>query len=203
MHFRALNKHIGGVPYKISMVMRMTSIFLLAGFLNASAAGYSQPTINLSVKDVPLPKVFSAIEKQTDYAFFVDHELIENVKVTVELKNASLEEALKECLKDKPLDFSIIDKTIFIKERTIHSNSKFQATSTTAYIDIHGRVVDDSKRPAAGVTVTVKGTKIMAVTDKDGEFTLKTIDKNAILTFTSVNMEPFEISVDGKNGSGN
>lgn len=198
MRFKALNKHSGDVLCKILIIMRMTSFYLLTGFLSANAAGYSQVTVSLSVKDMPLAKVFSAIEKQTNYTFFVDHELIEDVKVTIELKDASLEDALKQCLKGKPLDFNIIDKTIFIKEKIARSTNSLLTSSPPAFIDIHGRVLDDSKRPAAGVTVTVKGTKITTVTNKDGEFTLKTIDRNAILIFTSVNMEEFEINVDGK-----
>jgi TonB-dependent SusC/RagA subfamily outer membrane receptor len=65
-------------------------------------------------------------------------------------------------------------------------------------IDIQGRVVNEKGDPVEGVTVTVKGTKKATSTNVNGEFSLRTVDPDAILIFTSVNMETFELNVSGK-----
>ncbi|OQP44991.1 hypothetical protein A4D02_09350 [Niastella koreensis] len=63
---------------------------------------------------------------------------------------------------------------------------------------VHGRVVDENGRPLQGVTVTVKGTKKQTITDDNGEFVLPQVETNAILSFSSVNMDTFNLSVSGR-----
>jgi hypothetical protein len=62
-------------------------------------------------------------------------------------------------------------------------------------IDIHGKVVDENGKPVPGVTVTVRGTKKQTITNENGEFILSGVEENAVLSFSSVNMEAFTINV--------
>jgi TonB-linked SusC/RagA family outer membrane protein len=50
-----------------------------------------------------------------------------------------------------------------------------------------------------GVTVTIKGTDKSTSTNTNGEFFLSSVEQDAILVFTSVNMEQFELPVSGKS----
>ena len=54
---------------KALLVMKLTTVLLLAGLLQVRAAGYSQ-TITLAGRDMPLKEVFAAIKKQTGYVAF-------------------------------------------------------------------------------------------------------------------------------------
>jgi hypothetical protein len=73
------NKPAGAIPVKQNWIntpiksvlirMKLITIFLLAGCLQISAAGFSQ-NINITQKRTSLESVFKAIEKQTDYTFF-------------------------------------------------------------------------------------------------------------------------------------
>jgi len=71
MHFQLPNPGIiPGGPFRLRafiktlLLMNFTAIILLAACLQVSAKGFAQ-NVTLSLKDAPLEKVFSAIEKQT------------------------------------------------------------------------------------------------------------------------------------------
>src|SRR6186997_784003 len=94
----------------------MKKVFLLIfiAFILLSSTGYSQ-TISFSGNNVQLTKVFAAIKSQTGYVFFYDVDLLREARpVTIDLKNASLEEALNQTFLHQPLGWEIVNKTITI-----------------------------------------------------------------------------------------
>src|SRR5665213_2682054 len=178
---------------KMLLIMKLT-VFLLIITMQVSAKGYSQ-TLTLSLKDVPLANVFSAIEKQTGYYFTYTRELLQNTTpVNLEVKNAGLKEVLDICLKDQPVTYQIIDKAIIIKQKEKEDILYEQNVP----IDVHGRVVNEKGEPMAGVTITVKGTRNATATDANGEFNIKGVEENATLLLTSTNIESQEIKVNGR-----
>ena len=64
-------------------------------------------------------------------------------------------------------------------------------------ITITGKVVDDAKEPAVGVTVLVKGTRTSTFTDIDGAYTIKA-DPEAVLVFSFLGMITKEEPVSGR-----
>ena len=99
-------------------VMKLTSLMLLAACLSVYANGDAQQRIAISVKNVPLQKLFAEIEKKTTYTFFYDVTILKDAKpVTIEMKDVSVEDILKIALANQnQLVFSITDKTIFVKK---------------------------------------------------------------------------------------
>ncbi|OQP59113.1 hypothetical protein A3860_38760 [Niastella vici] len=181
-------------------VMKLTAILLLAACLHVSAWGVSQ-TITLSLKDAPIQKVFKEIERQTDYTFFVERQWLEKAKkVTIVANGLPLNQVLELCFKDQPFSYSISGKTITLgpKKEKVDKEQKTSAIQNPL-IDIKGRVVNENNDPVDGVTVTVKGTSIGTTTNSNGEFFLKSVEENATLVFSSVNMEAHEVKVSGKN----
>jgi TonB-linked SusC/RagA family outer membrane protein len=69
---------------------------------------------------------------------------------------------------------------------------------TPPLIDVKGKVLNEKGDPVEGVTVRVKGTEKFTLTDKDGEFSLITVERDAVLLFTHITMESFELKVSGK-----
>jgi len=180
------------------LVMNLTVILVVAACLQVSARGYSQKMITLSEKNAPLETVFKDIRKQTGYTFFCKYEWLQQArKVDIEVKNVPLEEVLNICFKDQPLTYTIIKQTIIVKQKQEQLPADKDLPPST-YINVHGRVLDEAGKPLVAVTVTVKGTKIATSTDENGEFTLNNTDKNATLIFSSVNMVPFEVRVNGR-----
>jgi TonB-linked SusC/RagA family outer membrane protein len=158
--------------------------------------------ISISGENMPLQKVFRKITKLTGYSIFCDYHLLQQAgPVTVNVKNASLEEALSTCLKDKSLSYEIIGKTIVISKQTIEATPPAPATAVPPGpppIDVHGRVLDEKGAPVVAATVEVRGTKKVTTTNDNGEFTLTGISDNAVLIISSVGFEKTEVRIGGR-----
>jgi TonB-linked SusC/RagA family outer membrane protein len=186
-----------GMLKKTLLIMKFTGILLFIACLQVSAKGYSQ--ITLSEKNAPLQKVFKQIQKQTGYDFLYSVELLEKAgTVSIEVRNVSLEKALELCIKDKPIVYSIVENTIVIKPKE-KSLVEMTTENMLPPIDVKGRVVNESGDPVEGVTVTVKGTKKATSTNANGEFTLTGVDDKAVLVFTAVTIDAYEVEIKGRN----
>lgn len=64
---------------------------------------------------------------------------------------------------------------------------------------VSGTVTYQTGEPIPGVTVVVKGTTVGTSTDKDGKYSLLSLDKEAVLVFSFVGMKNQEIAVTGKS----
>src|SRR5687768_10113068 len=74
--------------------------------------------ITIRQQNVSIEKVFQSIEKQSGYRFFYNETLLQGAgKVTINLQNVSLQEALDACFHNQPLSYAIVDKTIIVKRR--------------------------------------------------------------------------------------
>jgi len=182
--------------------MKLTGILLLATILHVSARGTAQ-TVTLEAKRTSLSQVFAAIKQQTGCVFFYSIEdLVDATPVSVQLRNTPLKQALEAILSNQPLTFNIQGNTIAITRKgptsVLQSGDTSLLPPPSTYINIHGRVLDEAGKPLVAVTVTVKGTKVATSTNENGEFVLKNTDKDATLVFSSVNMVPFEVRVNGR-----
>jgi TonB-linked SusC/RagA family outer membrane protein len=186
------------VPQQAVRIMKLTAIILLTACLQVSAKGYSQK-ITLSVTDVPLEQVFTSIEKQSDYSFNYFHELIKQAHlVTIQVKDASLEEVLAVCFKEQPFTYVIINKLIILKEKKQAINGLQQKAISPDPIEIRGVITDENGAPAQGVNVMVKGTNKGTTSNLKGEFVLRDVNESAVLIISSVGYDMQEISVKNK-----
>ncbi len=64
---------------------------------------------------------------------------------------------------------------------------------------VKGTVVDQDNQPVIGATVQVNGSSIVTATDIDGNYTLKNVPENAVITYTYIGMSSQEIKVGGQN----
>ena len=103
---------------KTLLIMKITTILLLAACFQVTAKeGYSQK-ITLSQNNVSLKAIFKEIEHQSDYQFFYKDKLLKQTKtVNIKVVNASIEEVLAICLNDQSLTYSLIDKIVVIKKQ--------------------------------------------------------------------------------------
>ncbi|WP_170122676.1 TonB-dependent receptor [Mucilaginibacter oryzae] len=165
--------------------MRLTVLLITIGCLQLSAKSFSQ-SITLNAKSISIDKAFKAIEKQSGYYFFYRYKDIAKIKsVSLQLTNASLDDALKQCFKDEPLTYVIENKNIIVNKKDVAETEK------VAPITITGTVVDDKNQPLPGVNVKVKGTNVGAITGVDGKFTISAED-NATLVFTFIGFQTKE-----------
>lgn len=178
------------IPKQTLKIMKLTAIILLAACMQVNAKGYSQ--ITLSEHNAPLQRVFQKIQRQSGYDFVSTYEVIKKAgNVTVSVQNVTLQQALEECLKGKPLTYVIIEKTVVIqlKKEDPYNTSAGDVPEALAPppVQIHGRVLSAGGEPLQNVSVTVIGAQAGTTTNNEGRFTLTVTDnKNIVLEFSSV-----------------
>jgi TonB-dependent starch-binding outer membrane protein SusC len=185
---------------KVLVMAKLTIFLILIATLQSYSKGYSQGNITLAEKQAPLKKIFKEINRQAGYLFAYQDEWLAKTKpVSIQVTNASLEDVLKICLQDQPVTYSLMGKTIVLTPKAEEKRPTINEQATPEKkIDVQGRVFNEKGEPASGVTVTVKGTSIATSTDENGQFSLTTVDDDATLVFTSINMETFELKVNGQ-----
>jgi TonB-linked SusC/RagA family outer membrane protein len=175
------------------LAMRLTIIIMTFTLLQVSARTYSQQ-VTLEARNAGVKDLFTKIEKQTGYVFFYKVPDIQAAKpVSASWKQAPLQKVLEEIFKDQPLHFRIQGKTIYVSPKALAQEAAAPVT------DVRGVVKDENGKPAAGVGVRLKGSSTGTTTNEDGEFILRGIDNNATLEFSAVNLQAFELKINGKN----
>jgi TonB-linked SusC/RagA family outer membrane protein len=178
---------------KTALLMNWTTIFLFAALLHASAGTYSQ-TISISEKNAPLKKVLKEISKQSGYTLWYEKALIEKSgNIDMDIKNATIDEALTACFKDKNLVYSIVGKMVAIKVKP-------QNPEPTALnkINVRGKVLNEKEEPLAGATIELKGGSRKVATDEKGEFYFPGLDAGAILVVSNIGYQSKDIRADDR-----
>ncbi|MES2418321.1 MAG: SusC/RagA family TonB-linked outer membrane protein [Bacteroidota bacterium] len=169
-----------GLP-KALKVLNFTLLFIFMICFRVAAVVNAQQ-INLTLKDVSLETAFKEIKKQTGYGFMYDkEELARAAKISVSIQNGTVKETLNQCLKDQPYTYEIFDKTIVVKRR-IKKNGNF--INNDIDLIIKGKVTDEKGAPISGVSVTLLGTNKVAITNKEGKFSIEVTDENSVLQFS-------------------
>ncbi|PTT02453.1 SusC/RagA family TonB-linked outer membrane protein [Pedobacter sp. HMWF019] len=187
------------LPPKLLLVMKLTTMILLLALTTASATTYGQK-ITLSEKNATLKQLITKIRVQSGYGFLYTDDMLANTKpITVELKEASLEDALEAIFKNQPLEYAVEQKNIVIK---IKSPTFLERLANRwASIDANGRVVDSENRPLPGASVKVKKTGKAMSTDKDGRFFLRGVEEGAVLIVSFIGYLPKEVSASANMGN--
>ncbi len=172
--------------------MKLTAVLLIATCLQVSAEGAAQK-ISLSQKNTTLEKVFKELHKKTGYEFFYQDEVLKKAKrFDIKVVNATISQVLDHCFKDQPLNYSIVDNVIRIKEKEVEYPAPLPPP-----VEIKGKVYDENGKPLAGVSVLVVGQKTGAGTDDKGNFSI-TVDEDAVLSFSYIGYKTVTVAVKGK-----
>ncbi len=182
---------------KTILVMKLSAILILVTALHVAARSTAQK-VTYSGKAVELPKVLSVIREQTGYVFFYDKKYLQDISpITVSLKDASVELALKTVLQGLPLDFEIQGNTIFINRKASVVPDFEQQVPLVPQDTIRGVVRDSSGAPLQGASVFIKGTKKGTRTDLKGSFSLRRSQQMAILVISYTGYQDREVAVSG------
>ncbi|HET6994793.1 MAG TPA: SusC/RagA family TonB-linked outer membrane protein, partial [Chitinophagaceae bacterium] len=179
---------------QILRVMKLTAIFLTVVALQVSATGKSQ-TVTLDMKNVSVQKVFKEVIKQTGVSILYDIALLDQVKpVTIKVKDAPLAEVMTICFTGQPIEWSIDNGVVLIKERPaffVKLRQQDQAPVGFAETiplpaNISGRVTNNVGEPLNGTSVIIKRTGKGTITNANGEFSLKHVnsDDTLVVSYT-------------------
>src|SRR4026208_179604 len=185
---------------KMFMIMKLTTILMLAVCINASAKGYSQ-NVSLNETNSPLDKVFREIKKQSDYTFVYTKALLKKAnRVTLNINNASIEQVLDACFQDQPLTYTIFNKMIVIKEKEKEIEPKTETVNTPPPpVTISGKITNDKGEPLPGATITEKNTTNATTAKEDGSFSLTVASEKSVLVISFVGYDKQEILVGNRN----
>lgn len=173
----------------ILLRMKATVFFILLTLFQLKAEIKAQ-TVSLNLRNATLSELFRELKKQTGYDFFyVSSDLDRTKRVSIHVKDVSIEEALKIGIADQPLAFEISDKTIYIKR------SATSKRTTVRQEIITGIITDSLGVPIPSVSVRVKGSATQGTnTDVNGRFSLQA-PLGTTLIFSNVGYESQEFTV--------
>lgn len=167
---------------KIFRAMKLIVVFILASMLQVSAATYAQ--INLKTKDAAIEEVFISIRQQSGYDFLYSSDLLKKAKpVSIEVKNASITEAMDKLLENEPFTYIINSKTVTLKSKPYQE------------IQIRGKVTDQKGEGIQGVSIKIKEGAGGTTSERDGLFSLKVPSPKSVLVFSFLGFVSQEIVV--------
>lgn len=174
--------------------MKLAVFLTLITVLQASADSFGQ-VITLNVRNLPLPEAMERIQQQSGYLFFLKGEALANMRVSANIRQATLQQAMTSLTRDLGLDWVIRDKTIILRRSNRDKEPAFNPVDPFQERILTGRVTDDAGAPLEGATVTVKGANIATTTDAQGNYQIKLPDDASALVFTIVGYESQEQSI--------
>jgi len=191
-----------GLNVQIWRIMKITAFLIIVACLHVSATGHSQ-NVTLSEKNASLEKLFRSIHKQTGFQFVYNDEAMKDAKpVSINVSNTPLEEVLTICFQNQPLEYTMQNKAIVVKQKTQQDLSLTpDKPLIPPPISIKGKIANEKGEPMSA-TIAVKGKKTGTNTNANGEFYLEGIDEKAVLLITGIGIEPIEVAVNGRTDLG-
>lgn len=148
--------------------------------------------VTISEHNVPLEKLLMDLKEQSGYNFLYNSPMLASARpVSISVNNSPIDEVLRLCFKDQPLDYVIKQKTIIIRQK----DKPVTPPAPPADINISGRVTNDAGEPLPGVSIGIKGTSRGTTSDASGNFVLHVRGENDTLVFTFIGFAPKEVVV--------
>lgn len=178
------------------LMLKLLTLLLIVS-VQSVARGYSQHTVTLKFTNVEIVKIINAIRNQSGYRFvYKDEMLSKNEKVSINITNASVKEALDKLFLNTGLTYR------FLSEELIVITSEAQAATEIAAaaqpVPLRGKVSNSKGEPLEGATVQVKNTGRQVTTDKEGRFQMDLEALTGTLVISYVGMKQMEVAIEGK-----
>lgn len=186
---------------QLLLIMKLSVILIFIGCLQVSARTYSQH-VTLSSENIPLKVVFREIEKQTGFHFFYRVSLAARFgNIDMHLQNVPLKDAMDLVLKDQPLQYKIINKTIVITQKANGRRVQEPVApgEDAPAVNVSGTVTDPQGTPLAGASIKIKNTNRGVSTDDRGSYSLNNVPNDAVLVVSYIGFGDQEVRVQGRS----
>lgn len=169
-------------------------VSVLFSTIALSLSAQTQKKISLQMENATVENILNEIERQTDY-LFVCESLDMSRRMSVDLKDKSVEEALSHIFDGTGVSWKVTGSNIYLFPKT---EDKDRVSDI-----VTGTVLDNFGEPLIGAAVLVKGTTIGAGTDLDGKFEFQLpadllSSDNVILEFSCLGYKSQEIKLGNK-----
>ncbi|GAA6342919.1 TonB-dependent receptor [Phocaeicola vulgatus] len=178
---------------KMKARTKMKTLLLLGVLLFGFTVSAQSQKVSLDFKNERVEKVLASIKSQTGMSLVFSDQLVDvNRKVTMQLKDVTLKEALTRLLSGTNLTFEIRNNKIYFIEKKAVSQPGSRKKRVT------GVVKDVMGEPLIGANVVEKGRSTNGViTDFNGKFTLE-VDESASLVVSYIGYLAQDIPTKGK-----
>jgi TonB-linked SusC/RagA family outer membrane protein len=182
-----------GCAPNILLIMKLTTLILVAAILQVSASTYAQK-ITLTEKNTPLNKVFEKISDQTGYDFIVSTENLKKAKpVTINVQNEEVKSVLDKIFAVQPLNFIVREKMVVVSKKDQEPVDRIKNWKDES-LKISGRITDTSGTPLKGATIKNLTIDKPYSSDEKGEFTIEGEIGNRIVV-TYIGFRPYTFIV--------
>ncbi len=181
-------------------IMRIFLLIISIGLTSAYAnPSYTQTKIDIDVKELALEDLFKKIQDKSEFIFFYKDDVLDkNIRVSLELRKATISEILDTAFTNTDLIYKIDDRQVVINKRpkTTFRSSSIETKQTVQELTISGVVSDVADgTPLPGVSVLVQGTSTGVSTDFDGKYSIKVPNNEVSLEFSFIGYKKQIIAV--------
>ena len=188
--------HLWRWSRKKMLVMKLVVLMVLVPVITFAIPAHSQKQIKMEVQGVPLEQVLKELRVQSGYYILYNKQDVQGVKnVSLKVDGASVDDVLRLCLQNTPLQYVIEDQTILISVKKVGDEPEKKES-----VIIKGVVKDSKGSVLPGVTVVIKGTTVGTATGVNGDFAMNLVKQDtATLVFSFVGMKTKEVKWRGQS----
>lgn len=168
-------------------------MFLTVGI--AQSFSQTQKKISLKVSNTPLPTVLNKIEDLSGCKISFTYDEVQQYRVTMNVKNQSVSNVMKEALRNIPMEFTVKGKfiTVYKSKRPFRASNDVAQTGATR--TIRGVVRDADGELLVGVPVSIGDGNVIAVTDVNGSYNVAIPVEQTVLKYSYVGMETVYVTI--------
>ena len=185
---------------RFKIIQLIFTAFIVFTFLprEGNGQGVLNKRISVSFNNAELRKVLESVEKQAGIRFIYSPNTIDDSKkVTLHNDSITLKAFFEALLNNSGIAYKIIsdNKFLLFIAKDKKGNLADGVLPETNPFFVSGTIKDSSSKPLNGVTIKVKNRNTTAISDRDGHYTIKVDDGNAILLFSHIGYATKEMGV--------
>lgn len=162
----------------VKSVLALFLMIFIAQVLPAQTLDKSRVTVTM--ENATVKQFLDEVERQTGIEFLYNADEVKNLRVTVKETNAVARQVITKVMAD--IGCEIKENNGIVVVRLVKEGKSRHTVS--------GYVVDENKEPVIGAQVRIMGTKMMTVTNADGEFYFdQTMPEKARVQITYIGMQ--------------
>ena len=211
-----LSKNIPGEHNQVHRPDQGIKVILIALLLFAVAPVFAQTTpspvqsvptqntpsvsITITVKNAAMEDVLRLVKEKSGYRVLYNEKTLEGCNpVTVNLKNVTLQAALREIFRGQPIAYTISKNVIIIHKNTdVPQPQQDVPKKATQMIPVKGSVAGEKGEVLPGATIVIQNTAIRATTDNQGNFN-STFPDDGTMIISYVGYQTDTVGIMGKN----
>ncbi len=190
---------------KLSLKMKISMLFMfMVLFTMQAKTSYSQGTkITLDLNNVTVIKLIDEIESRTEFHFVYQIKDVDlNRIVSIKANKETVPSILKRIFGNTSTTHHVVEKQIFLKDRTIAVRDPFEKKVITSLVTqqniVSGVVTDSNGQPLSGANIVEKGTTNGVTADFDGNFSISMDNDSGIIVVSYIGFATKEVNVNGQ-----